>query len=236
MSDTPRPTLVLLPGLLCDGALYRPQIEALREEAEILVADLTAHDTMAAMARSVLALAPPTFALAGLSMGGYVAFEIMRQAPERVTRLALLDTAATPDTPEQTEQRLAFMSMAETGDFRGVTARLLPRLIHASRLQDQALAEVIFEMARHVGRTGFIRQQRAIIARPDSRPGLSHITCPTLVVCGRQDALTPLERAREIATDIPDARLVVIEECGHLTTLERPAEVTAVMRSWLFAE
>lgn len=236
MSDQPRPTLVLLPGLLCDAALWRPQIGALGEEAEILVADLTAHDSMAAMARSVLAMAPPSFALAGLSMGGYVSFEIMRQAPERVTRLALLDTAAIPDTPEQTEQRRAFIAMAETGDFKGVTSRLLPRFIHPSRLADEALAQTIFEMARHVGRTAFIRQQRAIIARPDSRPGLSRITCPTLVLCGRQDELTPLDRAREIATDIPDARLVVIEECGHLATLERPDEVTAALRTWLFAE
>jgi pimeloyl-ACP methyl ester carboxylesterase len=228
--------LMLLPGLLLDEALWAPQLAGLADVADMQVADLTRYDSMAAMARSVLDMAPPTFALAGLSMGGYVSFEIMRQAPERVTRLALLDTSARPDTPEQTRDRRAFINMCEKGEFKGVTPRLLPRWIHPSRVNDKALAETVMSMAARVGRDAFIREQTAIMNRPDSRPGLSRIHCPTLVLCGREDQATPVEVHREMAADIPNARLVIVPECGHLSPLERPEEVNAALRSWLAAD
>ncbi|MBM3627305.1 MAG: alpha/beta fold hydrolase [Alphaproteobacteria bacterium] len=228
-----RAPLVLLPGLLCDAALWAPQVAALSDIAEPRVADLARDDDIGAMAARVLAEAPPRFALAGLSMGGYVSFEVMRRAPERVTHLALLDTSARPDTPERAQVRRDFIALARGGGFRGVTPRLLPQWVHASRMSDPDFVEAVTSMTLRVGRDAFIRQQTAILGRPDSRPGLSRIRVPTLVLCGRQDQATPVEVAREIAADIEGARLVVVEECGHLATLERPAEVSAAMRAWL---
>jgi len=181
----------------------------------------------------VLAEAPPAFALAGLSMGGYVAFEIMRRAPGRVTRLALLDTSARPDTPERAQQRRDFIRLAQSGEFKGVTPRLLPQWVHPRRMTDPAFVAAVTSMTLRVGGDAFIRQQTAILGRPDSRPGLAHIRVPTLVLCGRQDTATPVEVAREIAADIEEARLVIVEECGHLATIEQPAEVNAALRAWL---
>jgi pimeloyl-ACP methyl ester carboxylesterase len=166
-------------------------------------------------------------------MGGYAALEIMRQAPERVLRLALLDTSARADTPEQRSRRRGLIELAHKGQFKGVTPRLLPMLIHPDRLQDRALTEVVMAMAERVGRDAFLRQQKAILGRPDSRPELVRITCPTLVLCGRQDGLTPLALHEEMAAAIPGASLEIVEESGHLSPLERPNAVTAAMRGWL---
>ncbi|HET8726890.1 MAG TPA: alpha/beta fold hydrolase [Alphaproteobacteria bacterium] len=231
MSD--RIPLLLLPGLLCDSALWAPQRAALADVAETSVADLTRHDSVRAMADSVLAAAPERFALAGLSMGGYVALEIMRQAPGRVDRLALLDTSARPDTDETAKRRRGLISLARMGRFKGVTPRLLPMLLHPDRLDDGPLTGTVMDMAERVGQAAFIRQQTAILGRPDSRPGLAAIACPTLVLCGRQDALTPLEMSEELAAGIPGADLVVVEDCGHLSTLEKPDGVTECLRAWL---
>jgi pimeloyl-ACP methyl ester carboxylesterase len=225
--------LVLLPGLLSDAAMWRPQLEGLADIAECRVADLTRDDSQQGMARSVLAAAPPRFSLAGQSMGGYVAQEIMRQAPERVRRLALLDTSARPDTEEQRARRRGLIELAQKGKFKGVTPRLLPLLLHSARLDDKVLTDIVMGMAERVGPTAFMRQQRAIIGRPDSRPDLPRVACPTLVLCGRQDALTPLEAHEEIARAIPGARLVIVEECGHISPLERPEAVTLALREWL---
>jgi pimeloyl-ACP methyl ester carboxylesterase len=230
---TAKPPLILLPGLLCTAALWRHQTKTLGDIAEITVADLTQDDTIEAMAERVLATAPARFALAGLSMGGYVAQAIMRRAPERVARLALLDTSARPDSPAQTERRLGLIKQVEIGEFKGVTARLLPLLIHADRLGDQVLTHTITRMAEHVGKEAFLRQQHAIMTRPDGRPDLPKIACPILILCGRQDALTPLEVHEEMAALIPNAALVVVEDCGHLAPLERAVTVSALLRYWL---
>jgi pimeloyl-ACP methyl ester carboxylesterase len=225
--------LLLLPGLLCDRRLWQPQIEALADRFEPLVADLTRDDSFPTMARRALAEAPPRFALAGLSMGGYVAQEIMRQAPERVERLALLDTSARADTPEQSQRRRDLIALSERGQFHGVTPRLLPLLIHRDRLADAALVETVTAMAQAVGPEAFRRQQKAILARPDGRGDLPRVAVPTLVLCGREDALTPLPLAEEMTDAILGARLIVIEACGHLTTLERPDQVNRAVRDWL---
>lgn len=232
---TDRPTLVLLPGLLCDDRLWKPQVEALSDIADILIADMTRDETMSGMAARALANAPESFALAGLSMGGYAAFEIMRSAPERVSRLALLDTGARADTPEQTTRRKDLINLAERGEFKAVSPRLLPLFVHEDRLSDAPLVEDIAEMANGVGKDAFLRQQKAIMARPDSRPGLSAIGCPTLVLCGRQDVLTPPELSEEIAGMIPGADLVLIDDCGHLATMELPDAVNAALRAWMAA-
>lgn len=227
--------LVLLPGLLCDRALWAAQIAALEDVAATSVGDLTRSDDLATMARQVIDEAPPRFALAGLSMGGYVAFEVMRQAPERVLRLALLDTSARPDSPDRAQQRRDFIRLAQTGEFKGLTPRLLPQWVHPERMKDPDFVEAVTSMTQRVGRDAFIRQQTAILGRPDSRPGLARIRVPTLVLCGRQDMATPVEVAREIAADIEEARLVIVEECGHLATMEKPDAVNAAMRAWLAA-
>jgi len=228
-----RQPLVLLPGLLCDTALWRPVTDALADEAAAVVADLTLDDTVGGMAERVLAWAPARFALGALSMGGYVAHEIMRRAPDRVTRLALLDTSARPDSEEQQRRRRGLIALARQGRFKGVTPRLLPLLVHPDRLQDEDLVGIVMGMAERVGRDAFLRQQTAILGRPDSVPDLSRIDCPTLVLCGRQDALTPPELHEEMAFHVPGAKLVQIEDCGHLAPLERPAAVVSAMRAWL---
>ena len=222
--------VVFLPGLLCDARLWQPQIAGLGQGIESWVADLTRDDSIAGMAKRVLAEAPfPRFALAGLSMGGYVAMEVMRQAPERVERLALLDTQARPESPEARERRLALMALAEKGDFMGVTDRLLPLLVHSSRLSDAPLVELIKDMARHVGKEAFLREQKAIMGRADSRDTLWKIRCPTLVLCGEHDLLTPRDRHEEIGAAIGGAKLVVLPGCGHLSTLEKPLEVNRAL-------
>jgi pimeloyl-ACP methyl ester carboxylesterase len=228
-------SLVLLPGLLCDAALWAPQVGDLSDLRNAWIADLTRHDSIAEMAAAVLREVPTErFALAGLSMGGYVAQEMVRQAPRRVERLALLDTRARPDEPDETQRRLALMELAQReGGFAPVTNRMLPLLVHPARVKDEPLVRSIREMAERVGLAAYLRQQGAIIGRPDFRPLLSSIRCPTLVLCGRQDALTPLVFHQEIAAAIPGAELEVIEACGHLSTLERPAEVNAALRAWL---
>jgi pimeloyl-ACP methyl ester carboxylesterase len=228
-----RTPLMLLPGLLCDRALWQAQIDDLSDIAEPVVADLSHDDSMTGMARRVLAGAPPRFALAGLSMGGYVAQEIMRQAPERVLRLALLDTGARADTEEQTTRRRGLIELAEKGEFKGVTPRLLPLFLHPERLGDEALVGAVMAMTGRVGKDAFLRQQCAIMGRPDGRPSLSVIECPTLVLCGRQDQLTPLDLHEEIAALIHGARLEIVEDCGHLSTMERPWDVSVQLRQWL---
>ena len=230
---TDKTPLMLLPGLLCDWALWEPQVEALSDITEPVVADLTRDDSMALMAARVLAEAPERFALAGLSMGGYVAQEIMRQAPERVMRLALLDTSARADTPERTQWRRDLIALAHKGEFKGVTPRMLPLYLHPDHLADQALTTTVIEMAERVGRDAYLRQQEAIMARPDGRKDLLRLKVPTLVLCGREDKATPLELHEEIAALIPDAELAVIDHCGHLSTIEQPAAVNAAMRRWL---
>ncbi len=231
---TERPTLLLLPGLLCDARLWRDQAAALADRARIVVADLTLDDRMEAMAERALAQLEGPFAVAGLSMGGYVAFEILRRAPGRVTRAAFLDTSARPDTEEQTRRRRGLISLSRSGQFRGVTPRLLPQLIHPSRL-DGPLAQEVMEMADRVGKEAFLRQQAAIMHRADSRPDLPGIGVPVLVGVGAEDALTPPELAAEIAAGIPGARLVHFPGAGHLPTMETPEAATAAMAEWLAA-
>jgi pimeloyl-ACP methyl ester carboxylesterase len=230
-----KPTLLLLPGLLCDRALWVAQTEALSGACDPWVADLTRDETMEGMARRVLEEAPaPSFALAGLSMGGYVAMEIMRQAPERVTRLALLDTRARLDTPEDLERRLQMMKLAQTErGFAPITSRMLPLLVHPSRLGDARLVDAIRGMAERTGIPAYLRQQRAIMSRADFRPALSQVRCPVLVLCGREDALTPLALHAEIAGLVAGAKLSIVEQCGHLSTMERPDEVNAALLEWL---
>ncbi|MES2935567.1 MAG: alpha/beta fold hydrolase [Pseudomonadota bacterium] len=228
-----KPALIFLPGLLNDARLWQQQIDAVSDLADCQVGDLTQADSISALASLVLAHAPEgQFALAGLSMGGYVALEIMRQAPQRVLALALLDTSARPDTPESTAGRRDAMALADT-DFQAVLDNLLPKLIHPSHLNDKTIVDNIMAMGLDLGKEVFQRQQTAIIGRKDSRPYLSQITCPTLVLCGREDRITPVEIHEEIVAGIATAELKVIDNAGHLSALDQAAAVSTALRGWL---
>ena len=225
--------VLLVPGLLCTPRLYIDQIPALWRFGPVVVADHTRDDSMSGIAQRILANAPPRFALIGLSMGGYVSFELLRQAPERVAKLALLDTTARPDLPEQTAQRNRQIDMARSGRFAAISELLYPKFVAASRQNDRALQSIVRTMAEEVGPEAFVRQQTAILKRVDSRPDLALVRCPTLVVVGEHDVLTPPDRAAEIATAIPSARQVVIADCGHLSALEQPQAVTRALTEFL---
>ncbi|MBE9603297.1 alpha/beta fold hydrolase [Acetobacteraceae bacterium H6797] len=226
--------LILLPGLLCDARLWAAPAGTLADIADPVVPDLTQDGSLPAMAVRVLAEAPAQFALAGLSMGGYLALEIMRQAPGRVLRLALFDTSARPDTPEQSRRRKALMAMTRTGMFKGVTPRLLPQLVHEKHRKGP-VAETVMAMANDIGRDAFLRQQSAILARPDSRGELPLYRLPAMVVVGENDVMTPPELAIEMARLIPGAVLHRVAETGHLPPLESPVETAALLRAWLTA-
>jgi len=225
--------LVLVPGLLCSARLYTPQIAALWPHGPVTVADHRRDSDMAAIAARILADAPPRFALAGLSMGGYVAFAMLRQAPDRIARLALLDTSARPDTAEQSTAREKFIGMAEAGKLADIVEALTPRFLHRSHQNNETLKRVVRDMAADTGAEAFVRQQRAIMSRPDSRPLLATIRCPTLVMVGDGDELTPPDLSKEICAGVAGARLVVVPDCGHLSTIEKPEAVNAALAEWL---
>jgi pimeloyl-ACP methyl ester carboxylesterase len=224
--------ILLVPGLLTSPRLFERQLPALWRLGPVTIADHTRDDTMAGIAGRILADGPPRFALAGLSMGGYLALEILRQAPERVLRLALLDTSARPDTPEQTRRRLGQIDLTRGGRFGEIADQQFPLLHHPSRHGDAAARELVRLMADETGPEAFVRQQQAIIGRPDSRPGLAAIGCPTLVLVGDADQLTPPAWSEELAAGIPGARLVVVAGSGHLSTLDQPERVTEALVAW----
>jgi pimeloyl-ACP methyl ester carboxylesterase len=222
--------VLLLPGLLCDDRLWRDQRVVVPHAT---VADLTLDDSVNDMAARALAWMNGRFALCGLSMGGYVALAVMRLAPERVTRLCLMDTSARADSAEQARRRRGLMAMTRGHRFRGVTPKLLPELLHPDRLSDPELTQAVLDMAERVGREAFLRQQQAILDRPDSRGDLASIRVPSLIVVGREDRLTPPALAAEMAGLIPGAELVTLDRCGHLPPMERPHEVNEIFRHWL---
>jgi pimeloyl-ACP methyl ester carboxylesterase len=224
---------VLVPGLICSARLYAEQIPALWRFGPVLVADHRRDDSMAAIADRILANAPPRFALAGLSMGGYIAFVVAQKAPERVARLALLDTSARPETPRQTERRLPQIALAESGRLSEVVEQLFPLFVHHDRHGDASLKRIVHAMAAETGPEAFVRQQKAIMSRPDARPLLGSIACPTLVLVGEGDELTPPTLSEEIAAGIAGARLIKVPDSGHLSTLEQPAAVNAALAEWM---
>lgn len=229
-----KPTLVLLPGTLCDAALFAHQVEHLADIADCVVGDLTRFDTLAATADDVLRTAPERFALAGLSYGGIVALEIMRRAPQRVTRLALLNTNPKAASAELKARQQRFVGMAVLGEFREITTDFLKDvMLHPDHRRDQELRRKVLAMAENIGMAGFVNQVRAQLARPDSTPFLRHIPCPTLVLTGREDMVCPLALHEEMAQLIPNSRLLIVEHCGHLSTMEQPEIVTAALRQWL---
>ncbi|MCC8617780.1 alpha/beta fold hydrolase [Xanthomonas vesicatoria] len=227
-----RPTLLLLPGLLNDAELWHAQRAALAGIADCVVGDLTRADSIRALASQLLEHMPPRFALAGFSLGGYVAQELLRLAPERVERLALLDTSARGDAPERVAQRRAQEASVRAGStFHGFGERLMRHYVHPSRWQDEALLERVRGMTQRVGVEVFLRQNR--LQRQDGRALLRTYGGPVLVLCGEDDAITPPALHEEMAALAPRAQLVRLPMCGHLSPLEQPQAVSEALRDWL---
>ncbi len=227
-----RPPLLLLPGILCDDAVWDGQTGALQDVADVRIAKLDG-DTIGEMAEGVLAAAPEKFALAGFSMGGYVALDIIRRQPERVLRLCLANTNARADTPSQKEDRAALILLAETRGIESIAAKLTPLVLHPSRRSDTGLTSAVEAMMVRVGKDRFIQQQRAVASRCDRRSDLAAISVPTCIVRGDADAVSPSELAEEMAGAIPHVRLHTLRICGHMSPLEVPDDVTAALQDWL---
>jgi pimeloyl-ACP methyl ester carboxylesterase len=225
--------ILLIPGLASSPRIFQPVLSALWRLGPVTIANHIRDDNMGAIARRILAEAPPRFALAGHSMGGYIAFEIMRQAPERVAKLALINTQARPDIAEATTRRQGMIARAGKSEYRAVLDELFPGLVHPSRQGDAALRQLVRDMGDDIGPAAFIRQQMAVIGRPDSRPTLAWIKCPTLVLTGDQDNTIPNSLSMEMASGIPGAKLVVLPNCGHLPQVEQTQATTDALTEWL---
>jgi pimeloyl-ACP methyl ester carboxylesterase len=232
MTDDTMPIL-LVPGLGGSPRIYAPVMPALWRFGPVMVANHIRDDSMGAIARRILKEAPPRFALAGHSMGGYIAFEIMRQAPERVTRLALINTQARPDTPEASARRRGQIARAYAGQYHDVMDELFPGFVHPSRGDDATLRKLVHDMGDDIGAEAFVRQQTAVIGRADSRPTLSAIRCPTLVLTGDQDNTIPNSLSVEMADAIEGAALTIIPDCGHLPQVEQPQATADALLSWI---
>ncbi len=228
------PTLLLLPGLACDAELWSGPLPALATQALVHVSDVhTREATLPAMAARLLAEHPGDLLLAGASMGGMLALEAQRQAPGRVHGLALLGTTARADTPELLRLRESAIGLFERGRMDEVLLANVMFAFHPAHQRDAELVGRYLAMIRRAGAAGLIAQNRAVMARIDSRPLLGAVRCPTLVACGEADALTPPEHAREIAAGIPGARLELLAGAGHMLTMEQPARVAALLVRWL---
>ena len=228
--------ILLVPGLASSPRIYAPVVPALWRFGPVTVANHIRDDSIGAIARRILAEAPPRFALAGHSMGGYIAFEIMRQAPERVARLALINTQARPDTPEATERRRGQITRAQACDYPALLDELFEGFVHPSRRGDAALRRLVQDMGNDIGADAFVRQQTAVIGRADSRPTLAVIACPTLVLTGDQDNTIPNSLSAEIAEGIPGAKLNILAHCGHLPQAEQPQATAQALVEWLGSE
>lgn len=225
--------LVLLPGMMCDARLFFPQIAALSGRVPVMTAPMGAADGMEALAKSVLEIAPPRFALAGLSMGGILAMEILRQAPDRVDRLALLDTNPRAELDAVKARRGPQMAAVAAGGLREVMRdEMKPNYLFDGPRKPEIL-DLCMEMALSLGPEVFLRQSRALRDRPDQQDTLRAYEGPSLVLCGRHDALCPVERHETMHALLANSRLEIIEEAGHLPTLEQPEITTAALRRWL---
>lgn len=225
--------LVLLPGMMCDARLFGPQITAFSHERMVAAAPLGEHDTVSALARDVLAAAPRRFALAGLSMGGIVAMEVMRQAPERITRLALLDTNPKAEAEVVAQKREPQIAKVGNGQLRSVMRdEMKPNYLTDGPNMGQIL-DLCMAMAETLGPDVFVRQSRALQTRPDQQETLRKVDVPTLILCGEDDTLCPLHRHELMQTLIPHATLRVIEKAGHLPTLEQPQKTNEALATWL---
>jgi pimeloyl-ACP methyl ester carboxylesterase len=232
--------LILIPGLMCDATVWEPQLAALAPVASLTVFQPGARRSLGAMAEALLAEAPTSFALAGHSMGGRVALEVMRRAADRVRGLALLDTGYRPLAPDpagarERAARFALLEMARRDGMRTMGRRWLEGMIHPARRNDGGLVEPTLDMIERKSPELFEAQIQALLARPDATGVLLEVSCPSLVVCGREDAWSPVLHHEEIAAQIHGSRLEIVPDCGHMSTLERPEAVSQALRQWLSA-
>jgi pimeloyl-ACP methyl ester carboxylesterase len=227
------PTLILLPGLAGDATMWRAQLEALADFAPVVADVHTHHDSIAAMAADLLRRYPGPLVLCGASMGGMIAMEAARQAPGRIAGLALLGTVASPETEEMRVLRENAIELFGQGRVAEVIAPNVAFAFHPDNAKDRALVDAYLEFVLAAGAQQLIRQNRAVIGRPDARAHLAGLTCPMLLMCGEDDQLTPPQKIREIAALCPHARLVLVPRCGHMLTMERPEVVNAGLREWL---
>jgi pimeloyl-ACP methyl ester carboxylesterase len=233
-----RSHLILVPGLLCDAAVWEEQARDLQDLVDIIIPDHGSLDSFDAMARSILSRSPQRFALAGHSMGGRVAFELLRLAPERITGVALLDTSYTPlpagsAGEEEAAKRYRLLAKARKEGMRAMGWEWLQGMVHPDRFTDERLTNAILDMIDRKTPAIHAAQIKALLQRPDAAPILQQIRCPALVLCGRQDFWSVPAVHEEMAARIRHSRLVVIENCGHMSTMERPSEVTAALRAWI---
>ena len=223
---------LLIPGLNCDARVYAPATTALWPFGSVTIANHLAGEGIEQIAANILAAAPPRFALGGFSMGGYLSFEILRQAPERVTKLALIDTTARPDTAESTELRRRRVALAEGGKFSLVIEQSFPASVHKDNVDNSGLYSIHRAMAGANGPDAYVRHQEAIIGRPDSRSMLAGVKVPTLIVVGEGDQITPPDGAEEMHAGISGSTLAVIPRAEHLALLEQPELVNRALAEW----
>jgi pimeloyl-ACP methyl ester carboxylesterase len=234
----PIPHLILVPGLMCDDAVWEHQARELETLTAVTIADHGSLDSLGKMADAILDRAPERFAIAGHSMGGRVAFEVFRRAPERIAAIALMDTAYAPkhdgiSGEREASGRYALLDIARKEGTRAMGTVWVQRMVHPSRLSDTVLLNAILDMIGRKTPDVFAAQIKALLDRPDATPLLEKVQCPAIVLCGRQDTWSILSQHKQMSAKIPYSRLVVIEECGHMSTMERPEHVTAAMRNWL---
>lgn len=225
--------LILIPGLLNDERLWQHQISFFENSYNIIVPKIKGHTHISAMAREIIETAPEVFALAGLSMGGYIAMEILRQAASRVSKVAFLDTSWLADDEKRRKDRHKLMDLSEMGRFEGVTDLLLKQIIAKENLNNPEITSIIKKMAKETGQKEFINQQKLILSRPDSVRDFSSIRVPTLCLVGCEDKLTPPHILKEMAAALKQGIYCEIEGAGHLPPLEQPIAVTAAMQVWL---
>ena len=228
----PRPTLFLLPGLLCDDEIWGHQRAALSEFAEIVIPDFRYENSLTAMAQLVIDTAPERFSVAGHSMGGRVALEVFRMATERIDRLALLDTGIHLRKPGEEAGRQELIDLAHSAGMSALAAKWLPPMLHPDHI---GLLKPLTSMVERSTPETFENQQRALLDRPDAGTVLSIIRCPTLVLCGKEDAWSPVLQHHQIAALIPGSKLEVIEDCGHMSPMEQPEAVTDALRTWFLS-
>lgn len=225
--------LVMIPGTLCDASLFKYQIEGLKELAYCQVVDHSTSSELGEVAANILSEISGDFSIMGLSYGGIIAFEILRQAPERIKRLILLNTNYKKPSELTRIMQQRFVGMASLGEFREITTHFLKdTMLHPIHAQQVEMRGIVLAMALNTGKEAFIRQIKAQLNRPDSTEDLKKIKCPTLVMTGREDKVCTVELHEEMATLIPNASLKIIETCGHLSTLEQPEVVNQTIWKW----
>ncbi len=225
--------LVLLPGMMCDARLYGPQIDSFSGEYAVMTAPINDHDNVPALAKDILDNAPPIFALAGLSMGGIVAMEVIRQAPQRITRLALLDTNPKAEAPAIAQNREPQIERVRQGALRTVMRDEMKPNYLADGPRVGQILDLCMAMAETLGPEVFVRQSRALQSRPDQQDTLRAVNVPTLILCGEDDALCPIHRHELMRDLIPGATLTVVENAGHMPTLEQPQITNEALAKWL---